>query len=282
MSGLQKKVKIQSNSRIHGSYYHLVLDAARLSRIARPGQFIMLRVNDTSATLLRRPLSIHAVSGEEMEILYEALGPATKILAGKRRGEELDIIGPLGSGFDYQAKGLRLLRPILVCGGMGVAPLNFLAQELISRKPCLPAGPPAGRAGRRSPLTADRTPLVLIGARNAKQILREREFKHKGCTVEIATDDGSRGFHGRVTELLENLLSTIDYRLSIIYACGPRPMLKEISRISGKYKIPAQISLEEHMSCGIGACLGCVVNTTEGFKRVCKEGPVFRAESIVW
>ncbi|MCK9594083.1 MAG: dihydroorotate dehydrogenase electron transfer subunit [Candidatus Omnitrophica bacterium] len=266
MNVLQKKIKIRSNCRINGAYYRLVLDAGSLSRIARPGQFIMLRVNGPAAPLLRRPLSIHAVSGQKLEILYEALGPATKILSAMRPAQELDIIGPLGKGFDYKAKDISERRHILVCGGMGVAPLNFLAQELVSRKP----------------LAANRLPLVLIGSRSAEHILCEKEFKKKGCVVKIATDDGSRGFHGRVTELLEKLLSTIDYRLSIIYACGPRPMLKEVSRISAKHKIPAQMSLEEHMSCGIGACLGCVVNTTEGFKRVCKEGPVFRGEEIVW
>jgi dihydroorotate dehydrogenase electron transfer subunit len=263
MNALQKKIRIKSNSRISGSYSRLVLSAGSLSRLARPGQFIMLRVNSAPGLLLRRPLSIHAVSGQDIVIIYEALGPATKILAGKRPGEELDIIGPLGSGFDHQAKDLRLRRPILVCGGMGVAPINFLAQEL--------------------PRSIVRPPLVLIGARSVKQILCEKEFKLKGCVVKVATDDGSRGFHGRVTELLENNLLKSGIRgQAAIYACGPRPMLKEIARISGKYKIPAQISLEEHMSCGIGACLGCVVNTTEGFKRVCKEGPVFRAEEIVW
>jgi len=266
MNVLQKKVKVKSNSRISGSYYHIVLTAGSLNRLARPGQFIMLRVNGGTTPFLRRPLSIHAVSGQKLEILYEALGPATKLLSAMRPSEEVDIIGPLGNGFEYQAKDVRMRRPILVCGGMGVAPINFLAQELASRKP----------------QTADQSPFVLIGARSAKQILCEKEFKQKGCAVEIATDDGSRGFKGRVTELLDNLLSAIDHRASVIYACGPRPMLKEVSRISAKHKIPAQISLEEHMSCGIGACLGCAVNTTEGLKRVCKEGPVFRAEEIVW
>lgn len=264
---MQKKIKIQNNSRLSGSYFRLVLSAGSLSRLTRPGQFIMLRVNGAAAPLLRRPLSIHAVSRQKLEILYEALGPATKLLSTMRSSEEVDIIGPLGNGFEYQAKDTCMRRPILVCGGMGVAPINFLAQELASRKP----------------QPADQPPLVLIGARSAKHILCEKEFKLKGCVVKVATDDGSRGFHGRVTELLENNLLKSGIRgQAAIYACGPRPMLKEVARISGKYKIPAQISLEEHMSCGIGACLGCVVNTTKGFKRVCKEGPVFRAEEIVW
>jgi dihydroorotate dehydrogenase electron transfer subunit len=142
---------------------------------------------------------------------------------------------------------------------MGVAPLFFLAKKLKQAKP-----------------------VVLIGARTKSQILCEKEFLESGCDVKTATDDGSFGFRGRVTDLLKHQLSTMNYQLSTIYACGPKPMLKEISRIALKHNIPAQISLEAHMACGIGACLGCVVNTKEGFKRVCKEGPVFNCKDIVW
>jgi dihydroorotate dehydrogenase electron transfer subunit len=123
---------------------------------------------------------------------------------------------------------------------------------------------------------------VLIGAKTKSQILCENDFKKLGYSVKIATDDGSGGFKGKVTELLRNELSTMNQELTTIYACGPRPMLKAISKISREYKISAQISLEEHMACGIGACLGCVVNTKGGFKRVCKEGPVFKADEIIW
>ena len=126
--------------------------------------------------------------------------------------------------------------------------------------------------------------MVLIGAKTESQILCEKDFKGLGCKVKISTDDGSKGFRGKVTELLEQILHAREYTLDniAIYACGPRPMLKAISRISGKYKIPAQISLEEHMACGFGACLGCVVDMKTGFQRVCKEGPVFAADQILW
>ena len=115
-------------------------------------------------------------------------------------------------------------------------------------------------------------------------ILCEKDFRGLGCAVKIATDDGTKGFKGYVSELLEKILrnSEITQQRTTIYACGPRPMLKAIAQISKKYKIPAEISLEEHMACGIGACFGCVVNTKEGCKRVCKEGPVFAADQILW
>jgi len=142
-----------------------------------------------------------------------------------------------------------------------VAPLVFLAEKIKKGKT-----------------------LVLIGAKTKNQILCKKDFRSLGCEVKISTDDGSKGFQGKVTELLEQILHARQYALDSIslYACGPRPMLKAISRICGEYHIAAQISLEEHMACGFGACLGCVVNTKEGFQRVCKEGPVFSADQILW
>jgi dihydroorotate dehydrogenase electron transfer subunit len=125
--------------------------------------------------------------------------------------------------------------------------------------------------------------LVLIGAKTKNDILCAKDFEKLGCEVKIATDDGSGGFKGRVTELLEKLLPfAICHKPLAIYACGPRPMLCEISRIAACSGIPAQVSIEEHMACGIGACLGCIVQTKQGQKRVCKDGPVFNAEEIIW
>ena len=268
---LQGKIKIAANNRIGGRYFHLTLKAPQLARLALPGEFLEVRVSNSYEPLLRRPLSIHKVSGAQIAILYEVLGPATEILAKKKAGDYLDIIGPLGNGFDYRKPKTANRKPILVAGGMGVVPLLFLAERLSKSQ-------------------------VLIGARSKAQILCEKEFQKLGCSVKIATDDGSLGFKGKVTALLEQQLSAVPATKNggsanyfggncqplTIYACGPRPMLKEVSRISKKYKISAQVSLEEHMGCGIGACLGCAVKTKEGFKRVCKEGPVFNADEIIW
>ena len=131
----------------------------------------------------------------------------------------------------------------------------------------------------------------MIGAKTKKDILCEEEFRDLGCEVKIATDDGSRGFKGYISELLKQELSAKRYPLSAIYGCGPAPMLKEISLISQKGHIPAQVSLEAHMACGIGACMGCVVKTQNAkrktqndfvYKRVCKDGPVFEASQVIW
>jgi dihydroorotate dehydrogenase electron transfer subunit len=257
---VQTKAKVIKNIEVVPGYYKICLSCAIIARTAQPGQFLEVKVSAAAEPLLRRPFSIHRLDKTRVEILFEVLGLGTKLLAEKKAGQYLDIIGPLGNGFNYRSPGQQVSRsPILVAGGMGVAPLLFLAEKLVHSKP-----------------------LVLLGTKTKKQVLCENEFKKLGCTVKIATDDGSRGFKGKVTELLKYLLSTIDYRLSTIYACGPKPMLREVAAIAKKYNIPTEVSLEEHLACGIGACLGCVVDTPEGFKRVCKEGPVFKADEIIW
>jgi len=265
---LQQKAKLLYNRKISNQYARLAFFAPQIARQVQPGQFLQVKVAHGYAPLLRRPFSIHRVENSNIEILYEVVGRATELLWRKKRGEYLDIIGPLGNGFNYSAPVLSCSSAsVLVAGGMGVAPLVFLAKKLVTTSP-------------RHHVTS--RPLVLIGTKTKKQILCEKEFKELGYGVKIATDDGSRGFKGKVTELLKKLLSTIDHRLSTIYACGPKPMLKEISRIAAQYHIPAQISLEAHLACGIGACLGCAVKTKTGYQRVCQEGPVFRAQEIVW
>ena len=217
--------------------------------------------------LLRRPFSIHRAGKGKLEVLYAVVGEGTRLLSQKKPGKHLDVIGPLGNGFDYERRTTNDERLILVAGGMGVAPLIFLAEKL----------------GQRSKVKGQGKPLVLLGAGTKKQVLCEKEFKQLGCEVMVATDDGSVGFKGKVTDLLKDFLRpTSHVPRPTVYACGPRPMLRALSRISLKNNIPAQISLEEHMSCGIGACMGCVVDTLQGFKRVCKEGPVFDAGQILW
>ncbi|MCM8797021.1 MAG: dihydroorotate dehydrogenase electron transfer subunit [Candidatus Omnitrophica bacterium] len=264
---IQLKVKILYNRREKEDYYHLSLLAPKVAREALPGQFVNIWLGREDGAFLRRPFSIHRAKEGQLHILYKVVGRGTELLSQRKAGETLDIIGPLGHGFDYQLSATNYQLPILVGGGIGVAPLTFLAERLAC---CLR---PAARI----------KPLVLIGAKNKKQILCAQEFRALGCQVKTATDDGSSGFKGRVTDLFSYLLSTfLNYKLSTIYACGPRPMLKELASVCGKYNIPAQISLEEHMACGINACLGCVVETKNGYSRVCKEGPVFAADDIIW
>lgn len=259
---LQKKAKLISNLNLKGPYWRCVLDAKEIACNAHPGQFVNVKVCDSSQVLLRRPLGIHRTKGSSIELLYEVVGKGTKLLSQKEKGGYLDIIGPLGHGFDYKPSSpVCAGAAVLVAGGMGIAPLVFLAERLSK--------------------TAIK-PLVVTGAKTKDHILCEKEFKNLGFAVKIATDDGSKGFRGKVTDLLKRLLRTNDQRLTTIYACGPSPMLKEIGRLSKQYGFRAQVSLEEHMACGIGACLGCAVQTIEGYRRVCKDGPVFEASEIIW
>jgi dihydroorotate dehydrogenase electron transfer subunit len=257
----QVKAKIIYNRKVKGDYYLCVIAAVQIARVAQPGQFLNLRVSSGTTPFLRRPLSIHSVAGDRIKLLYQALGEGTCILSKKKAGEYLDIIGPLGEGFDYHPPS-TLYHPLLVAGGMGVAPLLFLAEKLVPDKL-----------------------LVLLGAKTKSQVLCEKEFRKLGFDVKIATDDGSKGFKGRITDLLRKIVlanQRTSEPANQIYACGPRPMLEKTAALAKKYHLPAQLSLEEHMACGIGACLGCVVDTREGFKRVCKEGPVFKADEIIW
>ncbi|MCX5697127.1 MAG: dihydroorotate dehydrogenase electron transfer subunit [Candidatus Omnitrophica bacterium] len=274
----QTKARIQLNKEINTGYYLCVVKSNEIAKTALPGQFLNIRLTADGSPLLRRPFSIHKVNGRDLEVLYEVVGEGSRIFSQKKPGEYLDVIGPLGNGFSLPTTNDQPRLPlgtqggqgpttIIVAGGMGVAPLLYLAEKL------------AYSLGHM----AYSKPLVLIGAKTKNQLLCGKEFKALGCQVKIATDDGSKGFKGRVTDLLKKILpQAISHKPLAIYSCGPRPMLKEICRISNQYDIPAQVSLEEHMACGFGACLGCAVNTIDGYKRVCKDGPVFEAANITW
>jgi len=284
-----QKPKIISNKKIKDNYFEIIIEAPEIAQSAQPGQFVNIKVSDGIEPLLRRPLSIHKIGHQvtrspghqskakrQIVMLYEAVGKGTEILSQRKPGDFLDVIGPLGSGFRFDRELSNVdSRPILIAGGMGTAPLIFLAEKLAEIK------------NQKSKIKT----LVLIGAKTREDILCEEEFKKIGCEVKIATDDGSRGFKGYVSELLKQELWIMDYGLWTIYACGPKLLLKEISRIAQEHAIPAQLSLESHMACGIGACMGCVIKvksknakgkTDNEYSRVCKEGPVFEANQILW
>lgn len=256
--------RVLENDKIKENYFKMKISAPRIARQSKAGQFVHLRCPDSSELLLRRPFSIHRVSGDNVEILYRVVGKGTEELSKRRPGKVLDILGPLGNGFKIP----DTLKPaIIIAGGIGVAPLVMLAESIKYHSSC--------RA-------CSANIKVLIGAKTKRGLLCEGEFRNLGCEVKVSTEDGSKGFKGLVTDLLKQLLSTFDIRRSTVYACGPKEMLKKVSEIACKYKIPAQISLEENMACGIGACYGCPVMTKEGYKLVCSDGPVFNADEIIW
>jgi dihydroorotate dehydrogenase electron transfer subunit len=286
---LYMKLGILNNVFIKERRLLLELSAPVSFKSALPGQFIHVRIEDSYDPILRRPFSIYDVCESRkknrlaLRVLYEVVGKGTELLSQKKPLSEIDILGPLGNGFDLDK--LCLAKKIyIVAGGIGVAPLFFLARKLTDP------------AGRRGPRTKSPGPIVLIGAKTENDILREKEFKDLGCEVYVATEDGSKGFKGRVTELLNSLLSCRPvasprgeqagtrsaHEQSVICACGPKPMLAAISGIAQKCNVPAQVSLEEFMGCGLGACLGCVIRTASGYERICHDGPVFDSSEIIW
>ncbi len=264
----QTKVKIITNKKIIDNFYKMSLAAPKIAKSALPGQFLNIKVNNGLRPLLRKPLGISRVKQSRLEVLYKVVGEGTEILSQRASGEYIDILGPLGNSFPIDSITDRLKKEeiLIIAGGIGIAPLLFLTEQLIRQKRV-----PASNIS------------VLIGSSSKKHILLLREFKALGAKIKIATEDASSGFKGKVTELAKNILKVKRQDLGVtIYVCGPRAMLKETASISSGYTISCFGLLEEYMACGTGACFGCVVATTSGYKRVCKDGPVFDLKSIKW
>lgn len=251
------KAEIQENRPVHAVHNLLTLNVPVSMPEPRPGQFFMVEVNRGTDPLLKRAFSLFRKAEQGVQILYRIRGKGTEILRDMKEGSVVEVLGPLGTCYPVYSGELV---PLVIAGGIGIASVFSLVEQL------------AGRA------------IVFYGARTKKDLLMHDELKGFAKEVIVSTDDGSAGMKGTIVDSLSAFLSnpqspTPNYR---IYACGPHMLLKMVSKIAGEYKIPAHISMEEHMACGIGACLGCVVKTHDGYTRVCKEGPVFEAREIVW
>ena len=256
---LEQTVPIVSNERDSDLYFRLVLRAPQIAPRVQPGQFAHVRVLPMKDALLRRPFSIFQVEGHTLSILYKAVGKGTEALSRMRPGEEVSVIGPLGHGFTVPPHGGET--PLLVAGGYGMAAMYLLAQ--------------------RSPQKG----IVFVGGRRRVDILCEAEFEALGWEVRATTEDGSHGEKGLVTQpLLAELKRGAGERK--LFACGPTPMLKAVGRIADEAGLPAELSMDEHMCCGVGVCLTCVIPIKAGdgweYQRTCTEGPVFDARQVVW
>jgi dihydroorotate dehydrogenase electron transfer subunit len=246
-----------------GPDIHLLrFSSGSMASQAQPGQFVMIRPNRFTASLLPRPFSIHRVQGDQIHILFKVVGPGTRQLAELYQGDILEVRGPLGKGFSFHP-GQEML---LIAGGMGVAPLLFLAESWKA----------LNKTNRRLTL--------FIGARTGKELIGLKEFMEAGVRIQAATEDGSLGDKGLVTQVLFHKIKEPSSNLRV-FACGPAPMLKVIQEWTLAKGISCQLSLEAHMACGLGACLGCVVARKEetGFSyvNVCQEGPVFEAHEVI-
>jgi dihydroorotate dehydrogenase electron transfer subunit len=251
--------EIVSNERLTHDTWLMVFRSAEIAHAAKPGQFVMIRVGSGLDPFLRRPFSIGGVAEDRFHVLYRVVGKATGLMTGLKDGERLWVLGPLGKGFAAPEKSVH---PLAVGGGIGIAPLFFLCQFLRDRKVTL-----------------------MTGFRSAKDIISPRRIAGENTDFLTATDDGTKGHHGPVTDLLEELIRKKPTEVAV-YACGPKPMLRRVAETALALKIRCQVSLEAHMACGLGACQGCAVkgSTRSGrtYFHVCKEGPVFEAEEIDW
>ncbi|MCI5210400.1 MAG: dihydroorotate dehydrogenase electron transfer subunit [Candidatus Electrothrix sp. ATG2] len=258
MSEFQQKCSILGRDRLAPDVFRLTLQAPGIAASASPGQFVMVRVTDGLDPLLRRPFSIHRIlAGGNISLLFKVIGRGTEVLARRCIGDQLDVVGPLGNGFALPDD-----RPVcLIGGGMGIAPLLFLAEHLHAN----------GRETKKD--------HVLLGARTQDELSPlADEFSSLGYTVQLATDDGSIGHKGFIPDLLDFLLPTVEQ----VYTCGPHLMMKNVVRQCQQAEVNCQVSLETHMACGMGACLGCAVDGKKGLVHVCKHGPVFKADQLEW
>ena len=271
---LEQTVTIIANERDTDQYFRLVLRAPQIAPLIQPGQFAHVRILPLKDALLRRPFSIFQVEGDTFSILYKTVGKGTEVLSRMRAGEELSVIAPLGHGFTVPQAGGET--PLLVAGGYGMAAMFLLAQ--------------------RSPQKG----IVFVGGRRRVDILCEKEFAAIGWEVRATTEDGSHGEKGLVTQpLLTEMQKAKGKGQKLkLFSCGPTPMLKAIGKIAEDFSLPCELSMDEHMCCGVGTCLTCVikVKTDDGsrraeaqqreggweYQRTCTEGPVFDSRQIVW
>jgi len=237
----------------------LRLHAPAIAKSGLPGRFVMVRPDParekSAGLLLKRPFSLHRLGpGGEISLLYRVVGAGTQILSRVRPGESLELLGPLGHGFDPP---LDLPRAYLAAGGIGLAPMLALAEKL-----------------------AARTRLTLFyGEQSEPDVLPGSYLDLFPARLVLTTDDGTVGLKGLVTTPLAEALAR---KPAPVFACGPRPMLAEAAALAAKAGVFAQVSLEERMACGLGVCLGCATKIAGGYARVCVEGPVFAAEEVQW
>ena len=240
----QSFFEIIGNTRLVPGVYRMQL-RGDTSAITAPGQFVNIQLD---GMFLRRPISVCDVQGDVLTIIYKVVGKGTEAMSKMESGK-LDILTGLGNGYDLTAAGEK---PVLLGGGVGVPPMYLLAKKLIAE---------------------GTIPTVILGFNKQEEIFYEEEFKALGCQVYVTTVDGSYGINGFVTDALK----LVDY--THFFTCGPEPMLKAVYKAT---TTSGQMSFEERMGCGFGACMGCSCKTLTGYKRICKDGPVMRKEEILW
>lgn len=246
---------VKSNEKIVETIYKMELKSEKIAKDSVAGQFLHIKVNNCDTPLLRRPISINEIRKEDNTIIiyYKVVGKGTEILSEVKAGSEINAVGPLGTGFDINQKDKKIG---IIGGGIGLAPLIEIGKAL-----------------------KDTNEIhSFIGFNDDTYLVNE--FEDFSNSVGISTVSGREGYNGYIVDVLEKYLK--ENQLDIIYTCGPTPMLKKVVEIAEKNNIKCQVSLEERMACGIGACLGCSIETTDGkMKKVCADGPVFWSDEVI-
>ncbi|MEG8947295.1 dihydroorotate dehydrogenase electron transfer subunit [Rosettibacter firmus] len=249
-----EKARIESIQKLSNYYYLIEVFSPLIAKEIKPGQFCNIKVTDTNYPLLRRPFSICDVDANKLIFVFDVHGEGTKILSSKKKGDELDILGPLGNGFTIEGK---YDLAILIGGGIGTAPFPYLTKKISS----------------------DVDIISFIGGRT-----KEHLIKYQMKNIHLATDDGSEGFHGTIIDLFKMELKNFINKKIRIFACGPTPMLKALQQISLEQNLDCQLSVECAMACGFGICQGCPIEKSngDGYYLVCKDGPIFDADKILF
>ena len=245
--------KILANEAINANVKRMVIEAPQIAEAAQPGQFVHVKKPD-SVNFLRRPFSIADADRENgtITLIYRIVGKGTAEYAAMKVGEAFSILGPIGNGF-----ALKDGRPLLIGGGVGIAPLIYLSRQL-----------------------KDKKPILLIGGKNKDEVFWEKYLQEFADKIYITTDDGSVGFKGFTVQLLPQILA--ENNIEHIYTCGPNIMMEGVAKLAHKHDIDCQVSLEKSMACGIGVCLGCTFEDklTGKRRKVCTEGPVFASKEV--
>jgi len=250
---IDKNGIVEKVEEIQLGIFILKVNAPQIAAEAKPGQFCNIKVSDSTFPLLRRPFSICDVEGEVISFQFNIVGEGTKILSNLKKGDILDMLGPLGVGFDYSGD---FDNALIIAGGIGAAPFPFLIKNISDAKNI----------------------TSFVGGRSKKDII-----KYKLENIITSTDDGSEGFCGNVVQLLDSEINNYESSTTKIFACGPNPMLRALSKYSIEKGFDCEISTESVMACGFGICQGCNVEGTNSdrFLLVCKDGPVFKAEDVI-
>jgi dihydroorotate dehydrogenase electron transfer subunit len=270
--------EIIANGAVAADHYLMSVELPRSFPVPSPGQFVMVRAAGRQEPLLSRPLGVYGFHRNPnyavLDLLYRVCGKGTGVLSRLTHRDRLQILGPLGRGFDVAPEKKHI---ILIAGGVGIVPITYLAYHYGM----------LGRLHHEKATASGRNIVGYLGAKCCDNLIGQERLAMYCSEVKISTDDGSLGCCGLVTDMLSADLDSFSARDTAIYACGPAAMMRTVAEILESRAIPCQVSVEERMACGIGACLGCAVrvNVPGGgyaYRRVCKEGPVFDIREIVW